>query len=171
MKLTAERRHALMARLATAAGMAPVVLMPMLPPPPQQPAGPKGVDPNLVMMQGVLGPSCPIPTPCVLIKNMFSAAEESGENWDIEIGEDVKEECSKYGPVVHVHVDKNSQVRSDYHVYGRLAAGKGALLTISFVLRSGFILYFVTSKVAILGASLRHVCITQRAMAQTVQFS
>ncbi|MEW5317543.1 MAG: hypothetical protein WDW38_008831 [Sanguina aurantia] len=109
MKLTAERRQALMARLATAAGMAPVVLMPMLPPPPQQPAGPKGVDPNLVLTQGVLGPSCPIPTPCILIKNMFSAAEESGENWDQEIGEDVKEECSKYGPVTHVSVDKNSQ--------------------------------------------------------------
>ena len=36
---------------------------------------------------------------------------ETEPDWDQEIGTDVTEECSKYGPVSHTHVDKNSKVR------------------------------------------------------------
>lgn len=58
--------------------------------------------------QGVLGPASPIPTQCLLLKNLFDPAEETEPEWHIEIGEDVKEECSKYGAVTHIHVDKDS---------------------------------------------------------------
>lgn len=36
---------------------------------------------------------------------------ETEPDWDQEIATDVTEECSKYGPVSHTHVDKNSKVR------------------------------------------------------------
>ena len=35
---------------------------------------------------------------------------EEEPNWDQDIAGDVKDECSKYGAVGHVHVDRNSKV-------------------------------------------------------------
>ncbi|TPX47632.1 hypothetical protein SeMB42_g00393 [Synchytrium endobioticum] len=49
-----------------------------------------------------------IATRCVLLKNMFDPAEETEPNWEKDIEEDVKQECSKYGQVQHVAVDKDS---------------------------------------------------------------
>ncbi len=37
---------------------------------------------------------------------------ETEPDWDQEIATDVTEECSKYGPVSHTHVDKNSKVKN-----------------------------------------------------------
>ncbi|KAJ0233917.1 RRM domain-containing protein [Hirschfeldia incana] len=48
------------------------------------------------------------PSECLLLKNMFDPATETEPNFDEEIEEDVKEECSKYGEVKHIYVDKNS---------------------------------------------------------------
>ncbi|EFJ41426.1 hypothetical protein VOLCADRAFT_84128 [Volvox carteri f. nagariensis] len=117
LKLTSDRRQALMARLASSAGLQPVA--PALPVPsvpalavaPAVLAGPK-LDPSLGLIQSVLGPASPIPTPCLLIKNMFdpaAAQEEMGQDWAEEIAQDVQDECSKYGAVVHIHVDKSSK--------------------------------------------------------------
>lgn len=120
LKLTSDRRQALMAKLASSAGMAPPAAFgmpggPAAAPPPMAvplpappPAGPK-VDPSVLMIQSVLGPASPIPTPCLLIKNMFSPEEAQAPGFKEEIEGDVRDECSKYGPVVHVHVDCNSQ--------------------------------------------------------------
>ncbi len=36
---------------------------------------------------------------------------ETDPNWDLDIGNDVKEEGEKFGPVMHHYVDKNSKVR------------------------------------------------------------
>ncbi|KAG2426641.1 hypothetical protein HXX76_012955 [Chlamydomonas incerta] len=127
LKLTSDKRQALMARLATSAGLAPhapalppgvavpgmpaPVPLPGPPPLPAAAAGPK-MDPALSLIQSLLGPSSPIPTPCLLIKNMFEPGEaeaESGPGWAEEIASDVQEECAKYGAVVHVHVDKASK--------------------------------------------------------------
>lgn len=53
---------------------------------------------------GVLG----VPSPCIVLKNMFNPAEETSPDFDVEIAQDVSEECSQFGRVLHVHVDKNS---------------------------------------------------------------
>lgn len=78
MRMTAQSRVELMSRLAANAG----IEVPQLPtygmggpmgPAVGQPAG--GVPQELAMEQGVLGPASPIPTQCLLIKNMFDPAE------------------------------------------------------------------------------------------------
>ena len=59
--------------------------------------------------QGVLGPGSPIPTPCLLLKNLFDPKEETEPEWWLDIAEDVKGECSKFGAITHAYVDKESQ--------------------------------------------------------------
>jgi RNA-binding protein 39 len=49
-----------------------------------------------------------LPSECLLLKNMFDPATETEPNFDLEIRDDVADECSKYGPVNHIYVDKNS---------------------------------------------------------------
>ncbi|KAJ0039480.1 hypothetical protein Pint_27049 [Pistacia integerrima] len=48
------------------------------------------------------------PSECLLLKNMFDPVTETDPDFDLEIQGDVEEECSKYGRVIHIHVDKNS---------------------------------------------------------------
>ncbi|XP_057737886.1 uncharacterized protein LOC130955111 [Arachis stenosperma] len=48
------------------------------------------------------------PSECLLLKNMFDPATETEPDFDLDIKEDVEEECSKYGRVKHISVDKNS---------------------------------------------------------------
>ncbi|KAJ8933709.1 hypothetical protein NQ314_013839 [Rhamnusium bicolor] len=50
----------------------------------------------------------PIATQCFMLSNMFDPATESIHHWDIEIRDDVIEECNKHGGVLHVYVDKGS---------------------------------------------------------------
>ncbi|KAG5191613.1 hypothetical protein JKP88DRAFT_204761 [Tribonema minus] len=45
---------------------------------------------------------------CILIKNMYNAAEETEDGWELDIKEDTEAECSKYGPVLHSYVDAAS---------------------------------------------------------------
>lgn len=49
-------------------------------------------------------------TNCILLKNMFDPTTETDPNFDQEIKDDVEEECSKFGPVLHIYVDKTSKV-------------------------------------------------------------
>ncbi|MBA0851770.1 hypothetical protein Goshw_025612 [Gossypium schwendimanii] len=46
------------------------------------------------------------PSECLLLKNMFDPATETEPDFDLDIKEDVEEECSKYGRVKHIYVDK-----------------------------------------------------------------
>ncbi|KAK4741332.1 hypothetical protein SAY87_024920 [Trapa incisa] len=48
------------------------------------------------------------PTECLLLKNMFDPATETEPDFDLDIKDDVEEECSKFGMVKHIYVDKNS---------------------------------------------------------------
>lgn len=121
LRLTSQSRAALMSRLAQGAGLTVPETVQFPPPPVAQQAGPV-VDPSLSLEQGMLGPASPIPTPCLLLKNMFDPAEETEPNWDLEICEDVKAECSKYGEVVHAYVDRNSKG----FVYLKFVAPAGA---------------------------------------------
>ncbi|OMO55905.1 hypothetical protein CCACVL1_26916 [Corchorus capsularis] len=62
------------------------------------------------------------PSECLLLKNMFDAATEEPD-FDLDIKEDVEEECSKYGRVRHIYVDKHSSG----HVYLRFDSIEGAI--------------------------------------------
>jgi hypothetical protein len=66
---------------------------------------------DLALEQGLLGPPSPIPTQCLLLKNMFDAAQQAEAGWAEEIEDDVREECGKLGQVLHVFVDRSSKVR------------------------------------------------------------
>lgn len=45
---------------------------------------------------------------CILLKNMFDGTKETDPDFDLEIREDVKEEVSIYGTLLHIYVDKTS---------------------------------------------------------------
>ncbi|KAI0825071.1 splicing factor CC1-like protein [Trametes gibbosa] len=46
----------------------------------------------------------------VLLKNMFNPEEETERDWDKDLADDVKSECeTKYGPVLAIKVEKESQ--------------------------------------------------------------
>ncbi|KAG9093549.1 hypothetical protein FRC06_011475 [Ceratobasidium sp. 370] len=47
---------------------------------------------------------------CVLLRNMFSPEEETERDWDVELAEDVRQEChEKYGKVIDLKVEKESE--------------------------------------------------------------
>uniref|UniRef100_A0A8C0YJR4 RNA binding motif protein 39b n=2 Tax=Cyprinus carpio TaxID=7962 RepID=A0A8C0YJR4_CYPCA len=50
----------------------------------------------------------PLATHCLQLSNMFSPQAENDPGWDLEIKDDVIEECRKHGGIVHIYVDKNS---------------------------------------------------------------
>eukprot|EP00252_Welwitschia_mirabilis_P001785 TRINITY_DN1171_c0_g2_i5.p1 TRINITY_DN1171_c0_g2~~TRINITY_DN1171_c0_g2_i5.p1 ORF type:complete len:600 (+),score=149.55 TRINITY_DN1171_c0_g2_i5:260-2059(+) len=56
-----------------------------------------------------------VPSECLLLKNMFDPKTETEPDFDLDIKEDVQDECSKFGIVKHIFVDKNSAG----HVYLR----------------------------------------------------
>ncbi|KAL4578016.1 hypothetical protein LXL04_014131 [Taraxacum kok-saghyz] len=49
-----------------------------------------------------------IPSECLLLKNMFDPATEDDPEFDLDIKDDVEDECSNYGKVKHIYVDKHS---------------------------------------------------------------
>jgi len=105
LKLNAQSRAALMARLSGKLGdEAPKPALPQAPRPLAAAAAPQ------VAHQGLLGPASPIPTPCLMLSNLFDPAEEEGDGWHVEIGEDVQQECeAKFGKVAHIFVDRESK--------------------------------------------------------------
>ncbi|CAK9316003.1 unnamed protein product [Citrullus colocynthis] len=48
------------------------------------------------------------PSECLLLKNMFDPTAESEPTFDLDIRDDVEEECSRFGKLKHIYVDKNS---------------------------------------------------------------
>lgn len=85
-----------------------------------------------------------VATTCFQLSNMFDASAETDPDWNLEIRSDVIEECSKYGSVMHVYVDKNSDgnvyvkcstldsaVKSVAALHGRYFAGK--MITAAYV--------------------------------------
>eukprot|EP00198_Chlamydomonas_reinhardtii_P010226 XP_001699563.1 predicted protein [Chlamydomonas reinhardtii] len=67
------------------------------------------------MKQGILGPSSPIATPCLLLKNMFEPAGQGAGPGELaalaaEVVADVRDEGSRFGELVHVWADARSRV-------------------------------------------------------------
>ncbi|KAI5737607.1 hypothetical protein M8J76_015034 [Diaphorina citri] len=87
----------------------------------------------------------PIATQCFLLANMFDPATETNPTWDVEIRDDVIEECNKHGGVLHVFVDKvspqgnvyvkcptiNTAVAAVNSLHGRWFAGR--IITAAYV--------------------------------------
>lgn len=71
---------------------------------------------------GLVGPLGLTNSRFLLLRNMFNPEEETDEGWEEDIRDEVLEECSKHGPICHIHVDKHSQG----HVYLKFLNPDGA---------------------------------------------
>ncbi|XP_062204938.1 uncharacterized protein LOC133906987 isoform X2 [Phragmites australis] len=85
------------------------------------------------------------PTEFLLLKNMFDPAVETDPDFDLDIKDDVQEECSKFGLVKHIFIDKNTSGFVYLHFDGVMAATKaqqalhgrwfaGKMITATFML-------------------------------------
>ncbi|CAA7405225.1 unnamed protein product [Spirodela intermedia] len=63
------------------------------------------------------------PSECILLKNMFDPSTETDPEFDLDLKEEVQKECSKFGPVKHIFVDKYSQG----HVYLQFSSVAAAM--------------------------------------------
>ncbi|TKV98146.1 hypothetical protein SEVIR_9G540800v4 [Setaria viridis] len=73
--------------------------------------------PTVPGLGSIPGATLPISTPsielappseCLLLKNMFDPAVETDPDFDLDIRDDVQDECSKFGQLKHIFVDKNT---------------------------------------------------------------
>ncbi|XP_039001790.1 RNA-binding protein 39-like [Hibiscus syriacus] len=84
------------------------------------------------------------PSECLLLKNMFDPTLEMEPDFDLDIKEDVQEECTKFGKVKHIHVDRESAgfvylrfedaqgaINAQRNLHGRWFAGK--MITATFL--------------------------------------
>ncbi|KAI0809763.1 hypothetical protein GGR55DRAFT_165727 [Xylaria sp. FL0064] len=64
---------------------------------------------------------------CVVLHNMFDPSEEEGESWIKELEDDVRQEAEeKYGHVVHISLDPNSQ-GDIYLKFDKVQGGENAI--------------------------------------------
>uniref|UniRef100_A0A4W4EWE6 RRM domain-containing protein n=1 Tax=Electrophorus electricus TaxID=8005 RepID=A0A4W4EWE6_ELEEL len=73
-------------------------------------------------------PSQPIATHCFQLSNMFDPNSENDPGWDIEIQDDVIDECNKHGGVIHIYVDKKS---AEGNVYVKCPTIPAAMAAVS----------------------------------------
>ncbi|KAK1295717.1 Nucleolin 1 [Acorus calamus] len=64
-----------------------------------------------------------VPSECLMLKNMFDPTVETEPDFELDIKDDIQDECSKFGTVKHIHVDKNSAG----HVYLRFDTANSAI--------------------------------------------
>lgn len=100
---------------------------------------------NLNQAPGTPIPAPPIATQCFMLSNMFDPDSETDPGWEADIQDDVIEECSKNGGVLHIFVDKASKTGNVYvkcpsvtsavaavnSLHGRWFAGK--IITANYV--------------------------------------
>ncbi|XP_071374573.1 RNA-binding protein 39-like [Centroberyx affinis] len=73
-------------------------------------------------------PSQPLATHCLQLSNLFNPQSENDPGWDVEIQDDVIEECNKHGGIVHIYVDKNS---TQGNVYVKCPSIPAAMATVN----------------------------------------
>lgn len=49
------------------------------------------------------------PSPCVLLQHMYDPATETDLDWAVDIAEETREECSKFGRVEHIKIPKTTE--------------------------------------------------------------
>lgn len=62
------------------------------------------------------------PSPCLLLQHLYDPASETAPDWEVEIAEEVREECGKFGRLEHLHVPKTA----DGDVFVRYASTDSA---------------------------------------------
>ncbi|KAK7270172.1 hypothetical protein RIF29_23123 [Crotalaria pallida] len=90
-----------------------------------------------------------VPSECLWLKNMFDPNDEKEPDFDLDIKEDVEAECSKFGKLKHIYVDKNSAgfvflrfentqsaISAQRALHGRWFAGK--MITASFMVPQSY---------------------------------
>eukprot|EP00479_Gromia_sphaerica_P011585 TRINITY_DN577_c0_g1_i2.p1 TRINITY_DN577_c0_g1~~TRINITY_DN577_c0_g1_i2.p1 ORF type:complete len:224 (-),score=42.79 TRINITY_DN577_c0_g1_i2:222-893(-) len=118
VRLTAQSRQILMQRLSQSSGF-PAGTVP--------PQGVPGVSASNPMAALVTQMPQQMASQFVQLQNMFDPSSESEADWELDIQEDVEEECSKFGKVLHVHVDKNTEG----HVFMKFDTPAGAQTAVS----------------------------------------
>ncbi|KAF0700175.1 Aste57867_9303 [Aphanomyces stellatus] len=130
--LNSQSRSALMAKLAGGAGAAS--LQPTLIPS-QTASSHVPVAPSVTMAQNQRAAALAggdiegVDSLCFVVKNMFELQKEkrSGNpEWHIEIQQDVEEECSRYGRVLHSYVEKDKDGGMVYICFDSVAAAREA---------------------------------------------
>ncbi|KAI3515231.1 hypothetical protein L1887_14027 [Cichorium endivia] len=113
---------------------------------------PPGVPFSAVAVPPVTVPSIEsigVPSECLLLKNMFDPELEDEPDFDLDIKDDVQSECSKYGKLRHIYVEKESAglvylrfentpsaVAAQNALHGRWFAGK--MITASFMVPQNY---------------------------------
>ncbi|XP_057422580.1 uncharacterized protein LOC130716618 isoform X4 [Lotus japonicus] len=90
-----------------------------------------------------------VPSECLMLKNMFDPKAETEPDFDLDIKEDVEAECSKFGKLKHIYVDKKSAgfvylrfeatqaaIGAQRALHGRWFAGK--MITASFMVPQSY---------------------------------
>ncbi|KAK9666770.1 hypothetical protein RND81_14G210000 [Saponaria officinalis] len=90
-----------------------------------------------------------VPSECLLLKNMFDPKIETEPDFDLDIKEDVQDECAKFGALKHIFVDKFSEghvylkfdntqaaMNAQQALHGRWFAGK--MITATFMLPQNY---------------------------------
>ena len=49
------------------------------------------------------------PSPCLLLEGMYDPEEETELHWEYAIADEVRDECSKWGAIKHIHVAKTKE--------------------------------------------------------------
>uniref|UniRef100_A0A8C2BFE7 RNA binding motif protein 39a n=1 Tax=Cyprinus carpio TaxID=7962 RepID=A0A8C2BFE7_CYPCA len=83
---------------------------------------------NVPTNQALNLPSQPIATHCFQLSNMFNPNSENDPGWEVEIQDDVIEECNKHGGVIHIYVDKKS---AEGNVYVKCPSIPAAMAAVS----------------------------------------
>ena len=181
MAMSSQSRAALMAKLGQAAGITVptpamggypgVVSFLPLPPYPTIPCHDSlSLMPpacGLLQQQGSAGPPPigGIPSRALLVKNMFDLASETEDGWELDIKDDVEDECSKHGRILHCYVDKHTSggfvyllfanqhgaTKSAQGLNGRWFAGR--MITVEYMPESLYVTKFPETGQALLEAS------------------
>lgn len=98
-----------------------------------------------------------VPSECLLLKNMLDPKIETEPDFELDIKEDVKEECSRFGALRHIHVDKVSAgfvylrfeiteaaMSAQRALHGRWFAGK--MITATFMVLQNYEAKFPDSR-------------------------
>ncbi|KAG5526829.1 hypothetical protein RHGRI_032933 [Rhododendron griersonianum] len=130
-----------------------LVATPTVPPLAGLPGGGLSVPPITVPSVDILG----VPSECLLLKNMFDPKLETEPDFDLDIEEDVRDECSKFGALKHIYVDKNtagfvylhfektqSAIGAQRSLHGRWFAGK--MITATFMVPQNYEAKFPDSR-------------------------